>query len=248
MISCDLNGFMHWHATSSEARGCWEYSRTGGVVRPHEVHSSPGGPMRVSERQLAYIADLGGNTARARGMTRTQASAYIDELKAMKKGGVSMSEASTPPIKIRVDPRLDLVKGMIDLIPSGYYAVRKEEGAPITFLRVSRPASTSTSTRFAGAIKIQSQHGDRLENELVLWPSGQWTVYSASAIEPLLLLVADHRDASMLYASEIGSCMRCNAALTDDRSRHYGIGPECETKEGWEWVIPTVDEHKPAFR
>jgi hypothetical protein len=30
--------------------------------------------------------------------------------------------------------------------------------------------------------------------------------------------------------------------LTDDRSRHYLIGPDCDDKPQWKWVIEEVDD------
>jgi hypothetical protein len=217
---------------------------------PHAVHTpapTPAGNL-VTERQLDYIAKLGGDLTYARKLTRGEASRYIDRLKSGAPPASRSTPVTTPPAvePKRGDPRLDLIKGMVDLIPSGYYAVEKEEGDKTVFMRVSRPKADAR-TRFAGSVKIQTQHGPALENALVLWPSGNWSVYDQRAVEPMLLLVADHHGAGMRYAAKIGHCMCCNADLTDERSRWYGIGPECEKKPQYAWVIPLVDETKGAF-
>lgn len=136
------------------------------------------------------------------------------------------------------DPRLNMVKALIDLVPSGYFAVQTESGAHIDFLRISRP----TKKQYAGTTKVQTQHGPNLDVEAVLWPSGKWSVYKRGVIEMLMLLVADIHTAAVRYAEKMHTCMRCNAELTDPRSRHYGIGPECELKMGYGWVIEEKDE------
>ena len=142
-----------------------------------------------------------------------------------------------------MDKRLDLLKGMIDLVPDGYYAVQLGENEEhLDFLRLKRPKLGTKS--YGGALKVQTQHGPRLELDAVLWPSGKWSVYKHSVIDMMLAVVTDHHGAAERYAHKLNHCMRCNTELTDDRSRYYGIGPECETKAGWEWVLASMDERK----
>lgn len=133
------------------------------------------------------------------------------------------------------DPRLDLIKGMIDLVPDGYYATQKESGATVDFLRISRP----TRGKFAGTLKVQTQHSERWENVLILWPGGTWSTFDFRAIDMLLLVIADHHTCARRYSVELQACCRCNTQLTDDRSRHYLIGPECE--KHWPWALEEVD-------
>lgn len=220
------------HDSVYQARVCYGLiARPAPVSRPYENHD------HATARQLEYIKDLGGDAAvrLARTMTKAQASSYIDELKTRKAGKPVTST------KQSVDPRLDLIKNMIDLVPSGYYAVRRQEGDPVTFMRISRPKPGAAS-RYAGALKVQTQHGPAFENEAVLWPSGSWSIFRGSIIENMMLLVADHQEATLRYGQLIGRCMRCNLELTDERSRHYGIGPDCE--KVWPWVIDAVDERE----
>ena len=240
------NGTAHKHESVTESKICWGILKApsyGPVVPlppiptvdwsrwyPKDGHR-PRRPEGMSTwKQLDYIADLGGDPGECYRLRWEQASAQIVDLQTLKKKA-----------KI-VDPRLDLLKGMIDMIPDGYYAVEAEAGAETQFLRLKRP-KTGTRT-YGDALKIQTQHGPRLDLAAVLWPSGNWTIHKHSIVDALLLLVTDHHGAAIRYAQKLGCCMRCNCELTDHRSRWYGIGPECETKYGWEWVIATRDELK----
>lgn len=226
------------HETTLEARVCYGLVRPPAPVVSHYSDPHEYGREPVTRNQLDYIRALGGDMTYAVKLSKPDASQYIDKLKAGKS---STSRSRSVP----EDPRLGLIKGMIDAVPDGYFAVQKEEGATVHFLRLSHPKIRAgvSRNRFAGALKIQTQHGPRLEVAAVLWPGGTWSLYAGNAvIDMLMLLVADWQGATQRYAEKLGHCMRCNAELTDDRSRHYGIGPECETKPGWEWVIPMVDE------
>ena len=245
------NGPVHQHDTVEQSKICW-----GLIIPPRPTVTPTFTPPPVdwtiwypkdghrprrpegmsSWAQIDYISDLGGDVLRAYSMTGGRggtASRYIDQLRAQLK--TKPKESS-----VESDPRLDLIKGMLDMIPDGYYAVQEYEGAHIHFLRIKRPP-VNTKT-YGGALKVQTQHGPRLELEAVLWPSGKWSIYKHGVIPQLMLLVPDHQGAAMRYAKKLNHCMRCNTELTDPRSRHYGIGPECEQKNGWGWVIPSVDD------
>jgi len=142
-----------------------------------------------------------------------------------------------------VDPRHAMIAGLLTMVPDGYYAVHEYEGGPIDFMRVSRPKKN----KYAGAIKVQTVMGSwmnvRLKGEpdAALWPSGSLSVYDRSGRveDRLLLLVADAQGAARRYAKKLGHCCRCNASLTDEKSRHYGIGPECV--KHWPHIVEQVD-------
>lgn len=225
----------HTHRTVAEGKAC-----LAGTLAP-KLYSRPVVPYRdqpgtMTDQQERYLMRLGATyrqlvNAHGARLSINEASRLID---ALKKGTGSVT-VETPP-----DPRLAFLKALITDVPEGYYAVQKAEGEKVHFLRISRPKKNM----YAGAVKIQSVHGSvgtaRLEIEAVLWPSGRWQVHSQYVIEPMMLLVADPTGANMLYAKKIGRCCRCNAVLTDERSRHYGIGPECEGH--WPHIIQRVDE------
>ena len=240
MMIC-TNGKTHTHETVLESKICYGLILPPvPAVRPHEVHRT-WRDEPISSRQLAYIVNiLGGDENAAKCMDQGAASTYIDNLKRGDKP-VSSEPVAVPwsppaPPKKFVDPRLALVTNLVDIIPDGYFATQTEEGAPITFLRLSRPKRN----KLAGATKLQTQHGPSLETEAVLWPSGNWSIYRPRIIDELMLLVVDYRNAALRYAHHIGKCCRCNSPLTDERSRHYGIGPICD--QVWLWVIEMVDE------
>lgn len=221
----------HQHETVYEAKVCYGFIQTAPAVPVH--HDWKDAPGSMTRKQHGYIMSLDADAAAdavRKQLSCNQASHLIDVL---KKAPVT----TTPtPAEQPEDPRLKMVKGMIDMVPSGYFAVRPDSTVNYSFIRVSIPKTG----RFKGCTKIQTQHSDDYRVEAVIWPSGRWSIYRNSIIDDLLLLVVDFQGAAMAYAHEIGKCCRCNKALTDERSRYYGVGPECE--QYWPWVTARIDE------
>lgn len=139
-------------------------------------------------------------------------------------------------LRSTVDPKVEMAKALFPKIPKGYYAVQSDGDQPLQFIRVSFP----NFGVYKGWQKIQSQHGDRLETGVIISPQGEAQVFRLATLDAGMLIVADPVRAAIRYAREIGNCCRCNATLTDERSRYYGIGPECE--KSWPDVIERVDE------
>lgn len=235
MIVCTNKGTTHTHETVMDSKICYGIILPPPpTVRPHEIHSSRYG---ITVRQLNYIVNiLGGDEAAAKGMDRLTASKYIDTLKRGVKPVTAEPWTPPAPVKRPTDPRLDLLSGIISMIPDGYFATQAEDGAKVNFVRLSHPRRN----KYAGGLKIQTQHAERLETEAVLWPSGSWSIYRSSIVDILMLLVVDHRTAALRYGRESKRCTRCNTSLTDGPSLHYGIGPVCDKE--WPWVIDMVDE------
>lgn len=125
---------------------------------------------------------------------------------------------------------------LLEKVPSGYFAWQPDADTPLTFIRISRP----NRGNFRGCLKVQSQHGPNLRLDWLLKPNGVVTVWRREIDNVLNGLIVDYRHAAKVYALEKGCCCRCNTDLTDERSRHYGIGPECE--KHWEWMIVERDE------
>lgn len=231
-IACN-NGPHHTHHSVTESKICW------GILKAPTPPVAALPPVKmVTPAQLSYIENLGGNRHAARNLTRKAASELIDDL----KKGTHMTAIPQPAPARTVDPKVAMIAGLIDAIPDGYFAVEEYDGGHVDFMRISRPKRN----KYAGSIKIQTQHGDRLEVRAAKWPSGTLSIYDQRVVRMLLLLVADYRTASMRYARKLGRCCRCNAELTDDRSRHYGIGPECE--KVFPWVIEEVDANEALAR
>ena len=256
MITCK-NGSVHQHETVTQSKMCWGVISAPAPVftptpatAPVSTTKLPGiSPYGITDSQFNYaVKILGGDEFRALRMNKSEASAYIKQLLRDKKRGTSVSTPSAPAPATRIpwtptpkpppDPRLMMVKGILDtgMVPDGYFATQSEDGAPVTFIRLSHPKRN----KYAGSLKIQSQHGPRLETDAILWSSGNWSVNRSSIIDPMISLVTDFRSCAMRYSKLIGKCCRCNSPLTDDKSRHYGIGPICD--QVWTWVIEMIDD------
>jgi hypothetical protein len=215
-ITCK-NGVEHKHTSVFESKVCW------GIIKlpPTYVPSPPvtRAPIvkMVTESQLSYIERLGGDLTHARKLTCADASKYIDQLKARPKEEQPMTEVS--------DPRVDLIRGMMPSLPTGYYAVGTAgDDGYLDFIRISEPKTG----KFKGSLKIQSQHGDKLVVRGAYWKASQKLgIYDQRYIEPMLLLLSDHFSAAIRYGKKLGHCIRCNAELTDEESRRVFIGPEC---------------------
>lgn len=188
--------------------------------------------LPVSPRQAWKIRSLGGNPAEVHSLA--EASALIDHL--LGKAGVqsvTYSRPAPPPTLIPLE--------LLNVIPEGRFATRPDSETPYTFVRITKP----TKGKFVGAVKVQTQHGDVLDMALTYYPeSGHYRFWrdKASCEAFMLLLIVDYQQAMIQYGREIGRCCVCGKTLTDERSRHYGIGPECEKFNSW--VIDRVDEEE----
>jgi hypothetical protein len=230
------------HATVDEVRECHFPSRR--VQResiPGAVASKSGASFssrfvkhpyaEVTVPQLNKISGLGGDVVYAAKLNRGEASDYIERLIAAKETNQMIPEPVPTDKPATIIP-MDMLKATKD----GRYAARQDETDMYDFFRVSRPKSG----RFAGAIKVQTQHSDLLKEMLVLWPSGRVSVYNRGPERNLLLAILDPRSAGIRYGRHIGKCMKCGKTLTDNRSRYYGIGPDCE--QDWPETIEEVDD------
>lgn len=257
------SGRPHSHETVYEAKVCH------GLIRPPQP--TTGIIRNATPRQLGLIQYLGGDEARTYAQTLTvqEASRYIDRLKVATNSGNS-GNVKTAPVqhstcnacgnsgntpdfltrhqcaakpahlstRSRYQSKVPLL--MFDNIPDGYYAWAPDESTALRFIRIKQ----RKSGKLRGARIVQSQHSDVLEVRWVKWPSGQVSVYQQSIEDIIIGVIVDHQTAARNYARELGRCARCNKRLTDERSRHYSIGPECE--QHWPWMIVTVDDENDA--
>lgn len=184
----------------------------------------------VTEAQLDFITKLGGDPSYAGNLSRRDASAYIDNL---KKRNARMTQDAPNRIKTKIP--MDMLKG----IQPGYYAMRKDENTPYRFYRVSLPKTG----RFKGMMKIQSQHSEAYNMVMSLHlPTDSLRWYNMSCEDDILMLAVNQRACAVEYGQHIGRCCRCNKELTDERSRWFGIGPECE--QHWPHVLDMVADTK----
>jgi hypothetical protein len=232
---------------------------------PHGPHTNAAGHCKgykvwrfdpVTEPQIEMVRKKGGDVAYAKGLKKGTCSDYIESLikgTAVPQPQVQPQVQSGPQSEPDPDPRTSAPNRkttkvplpMLKAVDSGYYASRPDSNTPYTFFRISRPKPTSKS-KFRGALKIQTQHGPELRTDMVLWPSGQISVYDKRMEDDLLLVVVDPHGCARAYAAELGRCCRCNTELTDERSRFYGIGPECE--KYWPHIIAEVEAEKGTFK
>jgi hypothetical protein len=101
--------------------------------------------------------------------------------------------------------------------------------------------------KFKGATVISSQHSESFKVCLVLWPDGRHEVHrdTGDLDRCLMMIAADPYTSKIRYGQEMGVCCNCGKKLTDDRSRWYGIGPECE-KDNIE-IINEVNNSRGMF-
>lgn len=100
--------------------------------------------------------------------------------------------------------------------------------------------------KYKGATVISSQHSESFKVCLVLWPDGTHTILRNDGLDQCLLMIAaDPYTCKIRYGQEMGTCCNCGKKLTDDRSRWYGIGPECE-KDNIE-IINEVNNSRGVF-
>ena len=97
----------------------------------------------------------------------------------------------------------------------GYFALPSdtEDGDDVSFFRVDRKKD--------GRILLSQQAGP-----------AYYPVSGGRASAILTRIASDPEAAGLLYAAELGRCMRCGLELTDPISRELGIGPTCRSKIG----------------
>jgi hypothetical protein len=95
-------------------------------------------------------------------------------------------------------------------VDAGHYAVEHE--GVLKFYRVTKP----TEGRWAGYTFLDVYASDE-----------RHPIRNRSTKNEILGLIAADPDAGPRYGREIGSCYVCNRTLTDETSRHLGIGPVC---------------------
>lgn len=218
-----------------------------------------GGTPWATLPQLKYIKKMGGDYVWTEYMDKYEASLYIDGLKHGRydAGKIEVVDKFTDqprrwlddlsgPASLDKPPRWAAKREtivpveLLEMVPDGYYATLLEDGEEPTFLRVKRPKFGIHE----GRMVIQTQHGDRLEDAFIVYPktaidSTRVDVLKVSVEEAINLLISDQFGAARRYAKLISRCCRCNKELTDERSRKYGIGPECE--KHMKWMIDLVD-------
>lgn len=151
--------------------------------------------------------------------------------------------APKPQLQEMLEP---LPKMMVDKITDGRYAITADDNTETIFLR-KYTYKDDAKNRFAGCSLLQHRIAEEWHNHTVYWPSGKLTRISHSYKgmefpEAWAQVFADPQDAAHRFAEREHRCCSCGTNLTDARSRHYGIGPECEKArpDVIGWVNTTV--------
>lgn len=146
---------------------------------------------------------------------------------------VGVTQPTPPTPQPEHTPATSVPLGMLAETPDGYYAVRLDDSDPYRFLRIKRP----TTGRRKGLIQVQTKHSDDLKLMMLFRPAAEshngrdWVqVYQPFVERHLILAMVDPYGARMAFARELNRCCICGKDLTDERSRHYGIGPDCEKR------------------
>lgn len=257
------NGVEHVHQSVEESRRCWKGSPL--LPAPPVVALPPVPPApkfqdwrdkRRTDEQLDKVRKENGDVLFAMKLTRGECSDYIN---CLVRGmpykspfGWTPTDQTQPQPERRTavtdDPRLMILKTMVPLIPEGYYATAPDgENRHNDFVRIV--TQHGKRSHWKGALTIQTQHSDRWSDpRIVFWPSGKVSLYDGgqSCIGMVQEIVSDYKTAALRYSILNTRCMRCGAKLTDDRSKHYLVGPECESKHGYVWPIEFADEWNEA--
>lgn len=275
-----LCGKGHRHASVEDVRACYQSEAnasrtwdnpsgaprvapvapdmsTGGRVRPsvatedhrRVIHTSE--PPTTAQRDA--VRRLGG--AIPEGATRLGASRIIDQLinarDERERRLKEQEDAEAQDKQAFHSTSLGIPAEMLFDIREGRYAVSRNGTNSLDFVRLSHvKAKPGKQVRFAGCLRVQTQHGDQLKDRAFISPKGEvrltsQTMPADTLTQIFMLIIVSQRDAAIRYGREKGMCCRCGKQLTDERSRHYGIGPECE--KHWPEVIDDTDEAEGVF-
>lgn len=131
------------------------------------------------------------------------------------------------------------------------YAVSTDGSDHLIFLRLAliRPRKDGRRRVNLGCITVQTQHSDDWILRFTVHPNGNFIRHTGMRGDEMSMILAsvlvDQRGAAARYGQKLGKCCRCNKSLTDERSRWYGIGPECE--KHWPEIVYESDETRGVF-
>lgn len=248
-IRCNAPGPTHHHGTAGEARACWTAAGPRPVPaarppapRPNDSHARQVVHVNEppTERQIWKVGKEGGDKVYAAKLTRKQCSEYIDSL-IRTKGSQPVTRPYTNP-HLRQPVISPMLVTLLSGVKDGRYAWRPDTDTRWTFVRISRPKKGE----YASAIKVQTQHGENLKDRMKVYPDGGGRFDRADHwLEPVIIgICMDTTQSAIDYGREKGCCCICGRELTDDRSIHYSIGPECEKRASH--IIGMRDEQEGA--
>lgn len=265
-ITCK-HGVTHTHSSVEESKRCWQgppLTSAPPVPASPPVSQEPAWRSKPSTpEQWARVDKEGGDATYAAKLLRGPCSDYIQSLikgTPWRPPGQVQLAPVAPPLpptpapqperrsRVSDDPRLPIIATMVRLIPEGYYATAPDgDDRHNDFVRIV--TQKGKRSHWQGALTVQTQHSDRWSDpRIAFWPSGSVSTYDGgqSCIGMVQEIVADYKTAALRYSILNTRCMRCGAKLTDDRSKHYLVGPECERLHHYIWPIIFADEWNDA--
>lgn len=139
---------------------------------------------------------------------------------------------------------------MLRMIRFGRYAVPNNDQTEMIFLRVAETKGKN-SILPVGSVKVQTKHAETWQDRLVVKPDGKVYRQDHSLIKGmkladiLIAVLSDQTTAAMEYAIRKDECARCGVELTDDKSRFFGLGPDCQ--KDWPHMVGMVIERKGEY-
>ena len=154
---------------------------------------------------------------------------------------------ATPPVQPQA-PKTKVPLDMLKSVGSGYFAVRLDANQVHTFFVLTEIKEIKNVKRKLpiGTFTVETLHGDRKKWVLTIFPDGTVREYDLSREKELLLVCVDPNGGKIEFGIQRERCGQCGKGLTDDRSRWYGIGPDCEKRHGN--IISIVDEKYGPYR
>lgn len=224
-----------YHSSSQAVLNCMRVNTPPPAPAPI---TEPWQTRRASKRQMDMVNDLcdgAGIPRPANPITGASADEIIRSMKARRTHSMSQTVHGAQILPL----------SMVKRIRPGRYAVPNNDNTEYIFMRISMPR------KYKGHLLVSSKHSDSWYRRVMYAPDGKVVSHNNQAIKGMSLsdilisIVADQTTAAIEYATRANECARCGRELTDDRSRHFGIGPECE--KNWPHIINEVTERKGEY-
>lgn len=211
--------------------------------RPGRVDD--GEPMRPQQERLAWVllnrelrpinpaaADAGQRwfDAEKAKLTKMQASAWIDRIRAMIKAGpaaVVSAAPTTPAPEPKADTWAEWRALAAELVEAG--------GPTGARFAVETEAGSDNDLAFWWIVKHEGPMGTRYFLRQVI--GGQGPVRVRMSPEAMISIArkikaAGPLEALLRFGRELGSCGHCGRDLTNQVSRDFGMGPHCRKGRG----------------
>lgn len=167
-------------------------------------------------------------------LTKVQASAWIDRIRAMIKAGPSApvhtndappSTTSVPEFNNAWARWRELAAQLVEF--GGRYGAR---------FAVATEAGSDNDLAFWWVVPGKDHNQGKFWLRQVI--GGQGPVRVRMSVEAMIsvaekIIAAGPKESLLLFGQTLGHCGHCNLELTNQESRGFGIGPTCRKNKGW---------------